>query len=56
MKKKEMLEKLEPFSNDSDVLFVMGTDDLLRLDDEGMSINVVVEINNGRQKVIAIME
>ena len=51
-----MLEKLESFSDDSDVVFDKDIDDLLQLDDEGADINVVVEINNGRQKVIAIME
>ncbi len=56
MKKKELLEKIKSFDNESDVVFVANREDLLVLDEEGMDVNEVAEINNGKQKVIALLE
>ncbi len=56
MKKKEMIEKLNTCNDDSDMVFVKDRNDLLQLDDEGIDINEVAEINNGRQTVIALLE
>ena len=56
MKKKELLKLIENFDDDSDVVFVKNIGDLLHLDAEGMDISDVAEINNGEQKVIALVE
>ncbi len=56
MKKKELLEKIKSFDNESDVVFVTEYGDLLSLDSEGMDVNTVTEINNGIKTVIALME
>ena len=56
MTKKELLVKIESFDNDSDVVFVTNREDLLILNDEGMDVNEAAEVNNGRQKVIALLE
>ncbi|KKN03334.1 hypothetical protein LCGC14_1108760 [marine sediment metagenome] len=56
MNKQELLEKLKTFDDDSEVVFITDSEFLLQLDEEGADINGVAEVNNGRQKIIALME
>ncbi len=56
MKKRELVESIKNFDDDSDVVFVTEYRDLLVLDSEGTDVNMIVEINNGEKKVIALME
>ncbi len=55
MKKKELIDILSRFNDDSNVVFVTEFSDLLELDDEGMDINYTVEVNNGKTTIIALM-
>ena len=56
MQKKELVESIEKFDDNSDVVFVTELRDLLNLDTEGTDVNKIVEVNNGEKKVIALME
>ena len=56
MKKKELLEKMVDFSDDSEVVFVTQTKELLTLESDGTDVNYVLEVHNGERKVIALME
>ena len=56
MTKKEVLSKLNSFDDDSDVVFVSEFRELLSLDNEGVDISYIVEVNNGHKTVIALME
>ncbi len=56
MTKKELLTKIESFDGDSEIVFVADRSDLFILDREGADINEAAEINNGRQKLIVLME
>ena len=56
MKKKEMINIIENFDDDSDIVFVPEFRDLLNLHSEGTDISHVLEINNGTKLVIALME
>ena len=56
MKKKELVECIKNFDDNSDVVFVAELGDLLSLDSEGADVNTIMEVNNGEKKVIALME
>ncbi len=59
MTKKEIMEILKSFDDESILVFIDNSCDLLDLDNEGHAINLVVEINTGNtgtKKYIALVE
>lgn len=55
MKKKELLEKIKSFDDDSYVVFITNYAELLDLDSEGVNVEKAIEVSNGAKKVIALM-